>query len=93
MNPGELAISSRRERGKVHPTMNGPGPGGYGCTRPGSERSIRRQEVPGARGRPEASGTDGEQSYEPIVPVRVGNRRAHGDVAATGPIGGKGETR
>ena len=34
------------------------------------------QEVPDDRGRPEASGKGEEQSYEPIVPEKVGNRRA-----------------
>jgi hypothetical protein len=33
-----------------------------------------------------------EQSYEPIVPTKAGNRRATVVVAATGPTGGKGET-
>ncbi len=33
-----------------------------------------------------------EQSYEPIVPMTVGNRRATVDVAATGPNRGKGGT-
>jgi len=36
--------------------------------------------------------TDWEGSYEPIVPVKMGNRRATEYVAATGPIGGKGRT-
>ena len=36
--------------------------------------------------------TGGEESYEPIVPMKVGNRRATEVVAATGPIGGKGQT-
>ncbi len=31
-----------------------------------------------------------EESYEPIVPMKVGNRRATEDVAATGPTRGKG---
>jgi hypothetical protein len=35
---------------------------------------------------------DGEESYEPIVPMKMGNRRATEEVAATGPIGGKGRT-
>jgi hypothetical protein len=35
---------------------------------------------------------DREGSYEPIVPVKMGNRRATEVVAATGPIGGKGRT-
>ena len=33
-----------------------------------------------------------EESYQPIVPMKMGNRRATEDVAATGPIGGKGRT-
>jgi hypothetical protein len=37
-------------------------------------------------------GRAAEQSYEPIVPMMVGNRRATVVVAATGPTGGKGET-
>jgi hypothetical protein len=35
---------------------------------------------------------DCEGSYEPIVPRKVGNRRATEFVAATGPTGGKGRT-
>jgi hypothetical protein len=31
-----------------------------------------------------------EESYESIVPMKMGNRRATKVVAATGPIGGKG---
>ena len=33
-----------------------------------------------------------EQSYEAIVPEKVGNRRATGEVEATIPTGGKGGT-
>src|SRR6202041_1521681 len=33
-----------------------------------------------------------EQSYDPIVPVKAGNRRASDKEAATAPAGGKGET-
>jgi hypothetical protein len=36
------------------------------------------------------SAKGGEESYEPIVPMKVGNRRATEEVAATGPTGGKG---
>ena len=43
------------------------------------------------RGQPETVG-DGEESYEPILPMKMGNRRATEEVAATGPIGGKGRT-
>src|SRR6266852_302975 len=41
----------------------------------------------------ETGGTrrDAEQSYEPIVPTRAGNRRASARKAATVPTGGKGE--
>jgi hypothetical protein len=35
---------------------------------------------------------DSEESYEPIVPVKMANRRATEAVAATGAIGGKGRT-
>jgi hypothetical protein len=35
---------------------------------------------------------EGEQSYDPIVPVKAGNRRASDKEAATAPAGGKGET-
>jgi hypothetical protein len=35
---------------------------------------------------------DGEESYEPILPLKMGNHRATEEVAATGPIGGKGRT-
>ena len=35
-----------------------------------------RPQVPGDQGRPEASGRGREQSYELIVPMKVGNRRA-----------------
>ena len=38
--------------------------------------------------RPRTTGR--EASYDPIVPVKVGNRRATEFVAATGPTGGKG---
>jgi hypothetical protein len=35
---------------------------------------------------------EGEQSYEVIVPEKVGNRRATSGVAATIPTGGKDRT-
>ena len=46
-------------------------------------------KVPGCQGRPEGLGMCVEQSYEPIVPMKVGNRRAPGNGAATEPTGGK----
>jgi hypothetical protein len=47
---------------------------------------------PDDQGRPEVFGIDGKQSYEVIVPVKVGNRRAMIKVAATIPTGGKDRT-
>jgi hypothetical protein len=44
------------------------------------------------QGRPEGFGMDGKQSYEVIVPEKVGNRRATGEAAATIPTGGKDRT-
>ena len=43
-------------------------------------------------GNQRSQATDGEGSYEPILPMKMGNRRAMEEVAATGPIGGKGRT-
>ena len=48
------------------------------------------EEVVGGRGQPETADDGLEESYEPIVPMKVGNRRATAVVAATGPTGGKG---
>ncbi len=44
--------------------------------RPRERMKHLAEEVPGCQGRPEASGKGREQSYEAIVPVKVGNRRA-----------------
>ena len=50
------------------------------------------REVRGPRGSTGGErGRMNEQSYDPIVPVKVGNRRAP-QGAATEPTGGKGET-
>ena len=62
----------------------------------GKPRSLLWQESggkPAAEGnqRPKAMGC--EESYEPILPMKMGNRRATEEVAATGPIGGKGRTK
>jgi hypothetical protein len=43
---------------------------------PGELAIFFRKEGTRHRGKPEATGTEGEQSYEPVVPVKVGNRRA-----------------
>ena len=73
-NLGELLISSRNP-GWVRPVGNGPGPRQLGCAACGSEASIRRRGT-GCQGRPEVSGMGREQSYDPIVPRKVENRRA-----------------
>jgi len=44
----------------------------------------------GAKGNRRRLSTDGERSYEPVVPIKVGNRRAPKG-AATEPTGGRGE--
>ena len=48
------------------------------------------EEVVGGQGKPETEDDGGEASYDPIVPMKVGNRRATLYEAATGPTGGKG---
>jgi hypothetical protein len=42
-------------------------------------------EVPLGRGRPETDGTGAEESYDPVVPMNVGNRRGRN------PPEGRGE--
>ena len=54
--------------------------------------SCGRQQVLVIEGNQRWRGRAMEQSYEPIVPVKVGNRRATVGVAATEPTGGKGGT-
>jgi hypothetical protein len=54
------------------------------------ERSQAFRGGTRCQGKPEAPGTGEEQSYDPIVPLKVGNRRATLEVAATVPAGGKG---
>ena len=43
---------------------------------PHREERLSHREVRDPEGRPEGSRRDGEQSYDPIVPAKVGNRRA-----------------
>src|SRR5215510_3969754 len=43
---------------------------------PRRARHPLSQRVTGRQGKPEATGTVDEQSYEPVVPRKVGNRRA-----------------
>jgi hypothetical protein len=55
------------------------------------ERRNTRREVPDVQGRPESSGKDEEESYEPIVPLKVGNRRATIRWRPRKPLEGRGE--
>ena len=73
------------------PDPNVPGRGGKGCSRSGANK--RPLEVPIGEGDRSRMGRVAEQSYDPIVPVKVGNRRAwRASRAATLPTGGKGGT-
>ena len=77
--------------GMVPPDRNGPGHRQQGCAAWWSEEASHGGT--GRQGRPETSGTGKEESYEPIVPMKVGNRRAtRTPVAATIPTRGKGGT-
>jgi hypothetical protein len=71
--PGRPPASSRTNRHRHHLTAMGPGPGWYGCTGQGSKHRIQRREVPCRQGRPETAGMGGEESYDSIVPAKVGN--------------------
>ena len=85
-NLGELSSLLLQLRGHgARLTATGPAPAGMGCTWPGSERASRGK-VPAVEGDRRRPGRVGEQSYDPIVPVKVGN---WGD---PGPTGGKGGT-
>jgi hypothetical protein len=72
-NPGELPVPS--EQGSGSPEKNEPGPGGSLRT-PVWERRSAQTRRPVDQGRPEAAGKGREQSYELMVPMKVGNRRA-----------------
>jgi hypothetical protein len=73
VNPGGLAASP--EPGvSVQPDPNEPGPNGSEGA-PG-KRTDPQRGVPGGKGDQSRRGRGSEQSYEPIVPVKVANRRA-----------------
>jgi hypothetical protein len=73
-NPGELSIFSR-SMGPVHPTTTNQVPPGCGALL-GESKETPTEEISARQGRPEASEKGGEQSYESMVPMKVGNRRA-----------------
>ena len=85
MNPGELDISFAKWVWLTQPKRPGPDR----LDAPIGERTMHPAKVPGCQGRPEGLGMGVEQSYELIVPMKVGNRRAPGNGAATEPTGGK----
>ena len=73
VNPGELPTSP--ESGElVQPDPNGTRSRGKRGRLREANRPSRRSTC--CQGRPEATGKGSEQSYEPIVPAKVGNRRA-----------------
>jgi hypothetical protein len=66
-------LSPKRAK-RFRPTRMEPGPEGSEGV-PG-KRTDPRRGVPAAKGDQRRQGRIGEQSYEPIVPVKVANRRA-----------------
>ena len=72
-NPGELATSLAIGLGAAQPQGHlVPGEGGFSA---GSEATLD-EEQPVAKGDRRRQLRVGEQSYEPIVPMKVGKRRA-----------------
>ncbi len=76
-SPGtwESSLSPRESRGEVRPVGNGPGPRPADARPAGAKRASDARGT-GRQGRPEATGTGREQSYDPILPMKVENRRA-----------------
>jgi hypothetical protein len=72
-NPGELSTSP--ELGVVQPNPNGTRSRGKRGRPTGSEQTLD-EENPAAKGDRRRRARVGEQSYEPIVPAKVENRRA-----------------
>lgn len=79
-------MSPPAEKRNGPPDSKGPGPGvGMDASTAGNEDSIQRRGTGSSR----ETGDDREgreESYEPIVPRKVGNWRG------LGPTGGKGRT-
>ena len=67
------------------PDRKGPGLGLVRMHRPGERRSIRAERNRDCQGKPETNGKGEEESYEPIVPGKVGNRENRD------PLEGRGE--
>ncbi len=58
---------------------------------PHQEERLLHREVRDPKGQPEGHGEMAEQSYDPIVPVKVGNRRASARKRPRYPPEGRGE--
>jgi len=70
----------------VRPTARDQAPGGTDAPGWGAKKHPA-EEVPGSQGRPEIAGKGEQESYDPILPVRVGNAGEDpGD-----PLEGRGE--
>src|ERR1700730_7773127 len=89
VNPGELPTSPRAGCGSTQPERNQV-PRERRVSH--GKRTNPRRGVPVAKGDRRRPGRVGEQSYEPILPLKVANRRAPRKGAATIPTGGKGRT-
>ena len=74
---------------RFSPTRMEPGPEGNEGV-PGKQTNPRRG-VPATKGDQRRQGRVGEQSYEPIVPAKVGNRRAPEKGRPRYPLEGRGE--
>jgi hypothetical protein len=73
VNPGELPISPRTGRGSAQPEANQVP---METRASHGKRTNPQRGVPAAKGDRRRQGRIGEQSYEPILPMKVANRRA-----------------
>jgi hypothetical protein len=84
--PGQAFKGTPQEPGRALYLLTKPGCGSpqiknlahrwLRMRRLGERMKHPAEEVPGCQGRPEAFGKGREQSYEAILPMKVGNRRA-----------------
>ena len=72
-NPGDLAVSLPAETGWVRLTARDQASGGTDAPSRGAKKHPA-ERYRDRQGRPEANGMVEEESYDPIVPVKVGNR-------------------
>jgi hypothetical protein len=86
MNPGK-SLGLFGNLGKVPPTQIEPGLWGTRVFPKRSEMTLNTKS-PAAEGNRRRQLRTGEISYEPIVPVKVENRRARAATLAAVPVGG-----